>query len=192
MHRCPWATIEPNITYHDEEWGVPVHDDRLLFEFLILEGAQAGLSWTTILKKRANYRKAFGGFRADKIARYGARDVKRLLGDAGIVRNRLKIAATVENAKRFLAVRKEFGSFDAYLWSFVGGKPIQNRRRRMADVPARTAESNAMSRDLQRRGFKFAGSTICYALMQATGMVNDHLVTCPRHAQLGGARRTPL
>jgi DNA-3-methyladenine glycosylase I len=191
MQRCPWATLEPNITYHDEEWGVPVHDDRLLFEFLILEGAQAGLSWTTILKKRANYRKAFGGFRAEKIARYGARDVRRLLGDAGIVRNRLKIAATIENAKRFLALRKEFGTFNAYLWSFVGGKPIQNRWRRMADVPARTAESDAMSRDLQRRGFKFVGSTICYALMQATGMVNDHLVTCPQHAQLGGARRTP-
>ena len=189
MPRCPWAETEPNITYHDEEWGVPVHDDRLLFEFLILEGAQAGLSWTTILNKRDNYRKAFDGFRPEKIARYGARDVKRLLGDAGIVRNRLKIVAAIDNAKTFLAVRKEFGTFDAYLWSFVGGKPIQNRRQRMADVPACTAESDAMSRDLQRRGFKFVGSTICYALMQATGMVNDHLVTCPRHAQLGGARR---
>jgi DNA-3-methyladenine glycosylase I len=166
-----------------------VHDDRLLFEFLILEGAQAGLSWTTILKKRENYRKAFDGFRAEQISRYGARDMKRLLGDAGIVRNRLKIAATIENAKRFLAVRKEFGTFDAYLWSFVGGKPILNCWRRMADVPARTAESDAMSRDLQRRGFKFVGSTICYALMQATGMVNDHLVTCPRHTELGGTRR---
>jgi len=192
MSRCPWATTEPNITYHDEEWGVPVHDDRLLFEFLILEGAQAGLSWTTILKKRENYRKAFDGFRPGKIARYGVRDVKRLLGDAGIVRNRLKIAATVENAKRFLAVRKEFGSFDAYLWSFVGGKPIQNRWRHMAEVPARTAESDAVSCDLERRGFKFVGSTICYALMQATGMVNDHLLTCPRHAELGGARRASL
>jgi DNA-3-methyladenine glycosylase I len=189
MPRCPWAATEPNIAYHDEEWGVPVHDDRLLFEFLILEGAQAGLSWTTILNKRDNYRKAFDGFRPEKIARYGARDVKRLLGDAGIVRNRLKIAAAIENAKTFLAVRKEFGTVDAYLWSFVGGKPIQNRWQRMAEVPARTAESDAMSRDLQRRGFKFVGSTICYALMQATGMVNDHLVTCPRHAQLGGARR---
>jgi len=164
-----------------------VHDDRLLFEFLVLEGAQAGLSWTTILKKRENYRKAFDGFRPEKIARYGARDVQRLLRDQGIVRNRLKIAATIENAKAFLAVRKEFGTFDAYLWSFVGGTPIQNRWRTMADVPARTAESDAMSRDLQRRGFKFVGSTICYALMQATGMVNDHLVTCPRHAELGGA-----
>src|ERR1700746_3001704 len=185
MTRCPWATSEAAISYHDKEWGVPVHDDRVLFEFLILEGAQAGLSWTTILKKRANYRKAFDGFRPEKIARYGARDVRRLLGDAGIVRNRLKIAATIENAKSFLAVCKEFGTFNAYLWSFVGGKPIQNRWRTMAEVPAHTAESDAMSRDLVRRGFKFVGSTICYALMQATGMVNDHLVTCPRHAELG-------
>jgi len=160
----------------------------LLFEFLILEGAQAGLSWITILKKRENYRKAFDQFRADKIARYGARDVKRLLRNEGIVRNRLKIAATIQNAKAFLAVRNEFGSFDAYLWSFVGGKPIQNRWRTMDKVPARTAEADAMSRDLLRRGFKFAGSTICYALMQATGMVNDHLVTCPRHVELGGKR----
>ena len=187
MTRCPWASAEPNITYHDEEWGVPVHDDRKLFEFLILEGAQAGLSWTTILKKRPNYRKAFDGFRPEKIARYGKPDIRRLLADAGIVRNRLKITAAIENAKRFLAVRKEFGTFDAYLWSFIGGKPIQNRPRRMADVPARTIQSDAMSRDLQRRGFKFVGSTICYALMQATGMVNNHLVTCPRHAELGGA-----
>jgi DNA-3-methyladenine glycosylase I len=186
MPRCPWATSEPAITYHDVEWGVPVHDDRLLFEFLILEGAQAGLSWITILKKRDNYRRAFDGFRSEKIARYGKRDIQRLLRDEGIVRNRLKIAATIENAKMFLAVRKKFGTFDAYLWSFVGGKPIQNRWRRMPDVPTRTAESDAMSRDLLRRGFKFVGSTICYALMQATGMVNDHLVTCPRHAELGG------
>jgi len=185
MARCPWAIAEPNITYHNKEWGVPVHDDQLLFEFLILEGAQAGLSWTTILNKRENYRKALDGFRPEKIARYGAGDVQRLLRDAGIVRNRLKIAAAIENAKRFLAVREEFGTFDAYLWSFVGGRPIQNRWRRMANVPARTAQSDAMSRDLQRRGFKFVGSTICYALMQATGMVNDHLVTCPRHAEIG-------
>jgi len=184
--RCPWATTELAIAYHDEEWGVPVHDDRVLFEFLILEGAQAGLSWMTILKKRENYRKAFDGFRPEKIARYSGRDVKRLLADAGIVRNQLKIAATIQNAKGFLAVRKELESFDGYLWSFVGGKPIQNRWRRMADVPARTSESDAMSRDLLRRGFKFVGSTICYALMQATGMVNDHLVTCPRHVELGG------
>ncbi len=187
MPRCPWATIEPAIAYHDQEWGVPVHDDRLLFEFLILEGAQAGLSWITILKKRENYRKAFDGFRAEKIARYGAREVKRLLGDPGIVRNRLKITATITNAKALLALREELGSFDAYLWGFVGGKPKQNRWRRMTDVPARTAESDAMSRDLLRRGFKFVGSTICYALMQATGMVNDHLVTCPRHSELSGA-----
>jgi DNA-3-methyladenine glycosylase I len=185
MPRCPWATTEPAITYHDLEWGVPVHDDRVLFEFLILEGAQAGLSWNTILKKRENYRKAFDGFRPEKIARYGKRDVQRLLQNDGIVRNRLKIAAAITNAKMFLAVKKEFGSFDAYLWSFVDHKPIQNRWRTMTAVPARTAESDAMSRDLLRRGFKFVGSTICYALMQATGMVNDHLVTCPRHAELG-------
>ena len=153
-------------------------------EFLILEGAQAGLSWITILKKRDNYRKAFHDFNAEKIARYTDRDVQRLLADAGIVRNRLKIAAAIQNAKAFLSVREESGSFDSYLWSFVGGKPIQNRWREMADVPARTAESDAMSRDLLKRGFKFVGSTICYALMQATGMVTDHLVTCPRHAAL--------
>jgi DNA-3-methyladenine glycosylase I len=188
MPRCPWATTEPSITYHDQEWGVPVHNDRILFEFLILEGAQAGLSWTTILKKRENYRKAFDGFRAEEIARYGAPDLKRLLGDTGIVRNRLKIAATIQNAKALLAIRKEFGSFDAYLWSFVGGKAKQNRWRRMAQIPARTPESDAMSRDLVRRGFKFVGSTICYALMQATGMVNDHLVSCPRHAEVSAAR----
>ena len=186
MPRCAWATTEPAIPYHDKEWGVPVHDDRVLFEFLILEGAQAGLSWNTILKKRENYRKALDGFRPDKIARYGKRDVQRLLRNDGIVRNRLKIAATIENAKRFLEVRKEFGTLDAYLWTFVGGTPIQNRWRTLTDVPARTAESDAMSRDLLRRGFKFVGSTICYAFMQAIGMVNDHLVTCPRYVELGG------
>jgi DNA-3-methyladenine glycosylase I len=184
MPRCAWATTEPAITYHDKEWGVPVHDDRVLFEFLILEGAQAGLSWNTILKKRDNYRIALHGFRPEKIALYGKRDVQRLLHNDGIVRNRLKIAATIQNAKSFLKVREEFGSFDAYLWTFVRGKPIQNHWRVMADVPARTAESDAMSRDLLRRGFKFVGSTICYAFMQATGMVNDHLVTCPRYGQL--------
>jgi DNA-3-methyladenine glycosylase I len=183
MPRCPWATTEPAIAYHDEEWGVPVHDDRRLFEFLVLEGAQAGLSWITILKKRENYRKAFDGFRADKIARYGARDVKRLLADSGIVRNRLKIAATIENAKALLRLQRET-TLDAYLWGFVGGQPKQNRWRNLSQVPARTTESDAMSRDLLRRGFKFVGSTICYALMQATGMVNGHLVTCPRHAAL--------
>jgi len=189
MPRCAWATTESAITYHDQEWGVPVHDDRVLFEFLILEGAQAGLSWNTILKKRENYRKAFDGFRPEKIARYRKRDVQRLLQNDGIVRNRLKIAAAIENAKNFLAVKKEFGTFDEYLWSFVGGAPMQNRWRTLADVPARTAESDAMSRDLLRRGFKFVGSTICYAFMQATGMVNDHLVTCPRYEELGGAHR---
>ena len=188
MPRCPWATTEPAIAYHDEEWGVPVHDDRRLFEFLVLEGAQAGLSWITILKKRENYRKAFDGFRADKIARYGARDVKRLLADSGIVRNRLKIAATVENAKTLLRLQHET-TLDAYLWGFVGGEPKQNRWQSLSQVPARTVESDAMSRDLLRQGFKFVGSTICYALMQATGMVNDHLVTCPRHAALGGGVR---
>ena len=188
MPRCAWATTEPAITYHDEEWGVPVHDDRVLFEFLILEGAQAGLSWNTILKKRENYRNALDRFRPEKIARYGKRDVQRLLRNDGIVRNRLKIAATIENAKRFLEVKKEFGSFDAYLWSFVGGKPVQNRWRVLTDVPARTAESDALSRDLLRRGFKFVGSTICYAFMQAVGMVNDHLVRCPRYAELSGSR----
>jgi len=189
MPRCSWAVTEPNITYHDQEWGVPVHEDRSLFEFLILEGAQAGLSWSTILKKRENYRKAFDGFEPEQIARYGARDVSRLLHNEGIVRNRLKIAAAIGNAEAFLAVRKDSGTFDAYVWSFVGGKPIQNRWRTMAEVPARTAESDALSRDLLQRGFKFVGSTICYAFMQATGMVNDHLVTCPRHAELGGVRR---
>jgi DNA-3-methyladenine glycosylase I len=183
MPRCPWATTEPAIAYHDEEWGVPVHDDRRLFEFLVLEGAQAGLSWITILKKRENYRKAFDGFRPDKIARYGARDVRRLLADSGIVRNRLKIAATIENAKALLRLQHET-TLDVYLWSFVDGRPKQNRWRSLSQVPARTVESDAMSRDLLRRGFKFVGSTICYALMQATGMVNDHLVTCRRHAAL--------
>jgi DNA-3-methyladenine glycosylase I len=180
--RCAWAVIEPNITYHDQEWGVPVHNDRTFFEFLILEGAQAGLSWTTILKKRQNYRRALDRFHPERIARYGARDVARLLNDPGIVRNKLKIAATIQNAKAFLEVQKEFGRFDEYIWRFVDNKPKQNRWRRMADVPARTAESDAMSRDLSNRGFKFVGSTICYAFMQATGMVNDHLVTCPRYA----------
>lgn len=189
MRRCPWANNELSIAYHDEEWGVPVHDDRHLFEFLILEGAQAGLSWMTILKKRGNYRAAFDRFDPSKVARYGPREVKRLLNDPGIVRNRLKIAAAIQNAKAFLTVQDEFGSFARYSWNFVGGQPLQNRWRVMADVPARTPESDAFSRDLLRRGFKFVGSTICYAHMQATGMVNDHLVTCPRHAELGGAIR---
>jgi len=183
MQRCAWPKAELDIAYHDTEWGVPVHDDRLLFEMLILEGAQAGLSWSTILKKRENYRRAFDHFDARKIAKYDARKVKALLADEGIVRNRLKIAATIQNAKAFLAAQKEFGSFDAYLWQFVGGKPIQNKLRTLADIVARSPESDAMSKDLLKRGFKFVGSTICYAFMQAVGMVNDHTVDCFRHKQ---------
>lgn len=184
MRRCAWPRTELDLAYHDTEWGVPVHEDRLLFELLILEGAQAGLSWSTILKKRANYRRAFDHFDARKIAKYDARKVKALLADAGIVRNRLKIAATIQNAKAFLAVQREFGSFDACLWRFVGGRPIQNRRRSFREVPTRTPESDAMSKDLRKRGFKFVGSTICYAFMQAVGMVNDHTTDCFRHRQL--------
>lgn len=184
IHRCPWPTTELDILYHDFEWGVPVHDDRALFELLILEGAQAGLSWSIILKKRDNYRVAFDYFDARKIARYDARKTGQLLANPGIVRNRLKIAATIQNAEAFLTVQREFGSFDAYLWQFVGGKPIQNARRSMKDVPARTAESDALSKDLLKRGFKFVGSTICYAFMQATGMANDHLTDCFRYREL--------
>ena len=187
--RCPWCLgSDAYVAYHDEEWGAPVHDDRTLFELLILEGAQAGLSWSTILGKRDNYRKAFDNFDARRIARYSDRKVARLLADAGIVRNRLKISAAIQNAEAFLAVQKEFGSFDRYLWRFAGGNPRQNRRRSVKNVPARTPESDAMSKDLQQRGFKFVGSTICYAYMQATGMVNDHLVGCFRHRQLQGKR----
>ena len=182
--RCDWATTELGIRYHDEEWGVPRHDDRVLFEFLILEGAQAGLSWETILRKREAYRAAFAGFDPVKVAAFGPRDVARLLADAGIVRNRLKVASAIANAKAFLAVQREFGSFDAYVWRFVDGEPTQNTWRRMQDVPARTAASDAMGKDLSRRGFNFVGSTICYAYMQAVGMVNDHLVGCFRHAPL--------
>jgi DNA-3-methyladenine glycosylase I len=183
--RCVWAGTDPAmVAYHDSEWGVPLHDDRALFEFLILEGAQAGLSWSTILRKRANYRRAFDAFDARRIARYDDAKVAALLADAGIVRNRLKIGATVSNAEAFLAVRKEFGTFDAYIWQFTGGRPRSNRWRAAGDVPARTAESDAMSRDLARRGFRFVGSTICYAFMQATGMVNDHLTGCFRHREL--------
>jgi len=183
--RCPWCLgSEAYVAYHDEEWGKPLNDERMRCELLILEGAQAGLSWSTILNKRDNYRRAFDQFDARKIARYSDKKVARLLADAGIVRNRLKIAAAIQNAKSFLALQSEFGSFDSYIWSFVGGRPIQNRRRSMKEVPARTPESDAMSKDLQRRGFKFVGSTICYAYMQATGMVNDHLLGCFRHAQL--------
>ncbi|MBE0621561.1 MAG: DNA-3-methyladenine glycosylase I [Burkholderiales bacterium] len=187
--RCPWCLAsETYVAYHDHEWGTPVHDERTLFELLILEGAQAGLSWSTILNKRENYRRAFDNFDARKIARYTDKKVVRLLEDAGIVRNRLKIAATTQNAKAFLAVQKEFGSFDRYIWRFVGGEPKQNRRRSMKSVPARTPESDAMSKDLIERGFKFVGSTICYAYMQATGMVNDHLTGCFRHPQLQAKR----
>lgn len=178
---CPWPKTPLDLAYHDAEWGVPLHDDRGLFELLILEGAQAGLSWSTILAKRENYRRAFDNFDADKIARYSARKTASLLADAGIVRNRLKIAAAIQNAKAFLTVQREFGSFDRYVWSFVGGRPIVNRRRAREQVPARTAASDALSADLRRRGFKFVGTTICYAFMQASGMVNDHLVSCPRH-----------
>jgi DNA-3-methyladenine glycosylase I len=185
MNRCGWARDEKNIAYHDQEWGVPVHDDRHLFEMLILEGAQAGLSWSTILNKRENYRRAFDRFDARKIARYDSRKVKQLLADPGIVRNRLKVNAAILNAKAFLAVQKEFGSFDAYIWQFVGGRPIQNHRRTMKEVPPRTAESDAMSKDLLKRGFKFVGSTICYAFMQAVGMVNDHTRDCFRYSQVG-------
>jgi len=184
MNRCEWATNELLIRYHDEQWGVPLHEDRKLFELLILEGAQAGLSWETILKKRDNYRRAFDDFAPAVVARYGKRKVDRLLADAGIVRNRLKVASAVTNARALLAVRKELGSFDAYLWQFVGHRPRTNAWRRLKDVPASTPESEAMSKDLKRRGFKFVGSTICYAFMQATGMVNDHTVDCFRYSQL--------
>jgi DNA-3-methyladenine glycosylase I len=183
MERCPWASKNAlDAKYHDEEWGVPVHDDRTLFEFLILEGAQAGLSWSTILNKRENYRKAFANFDVKKVAKFDEKKIAALLQNEGIVRNRLKVAGTVKNAIAFIAVQKEFGSFDKYIWSFVAGKPIQNKPRASADVPAKTEISDAMSKDLKKRGFTFVGSTICYAFMQATGMVNDHLVDCPRHA----------
>jgi DNA-3-methyladenine glycosylase I len=190
MQRCSWPKTELDVAYHDLEWGVPVHDDRLLFEFLILEGAQAGLSWSTILKKRENYRRAFDNFDPQRVAKYGAAERSALLRDTGIVRNRLKIKAAVENAKAFLAVQKEYGSFDAYIWRFVGGHPIVNRRQDLKGVPARTVESDAMSKDLLRRGFKFVGSTICYAFMQAVGMVNDHQLSCFRHAQCQQASDT--
>ena len=183
--RCPWAKGELYVAYHDTEWGVPLHDDRGLFELLILEGAQAGLSWSTILNKRENYRKAFDGFDTRKISRYDQSKVDRLLADAGIVRNRLKIAATISNAKAFLDTQAEFGSFDRYIWQFVGGLPSQNKFSSIKEVPARTPISDAMSKDLQKRGFRFVGSTICYAFMQATGMVNDHITDCFRCKELG-------
>ena len=183
--RCGWASGELMIRYHDEEWGVPVHDDRTLFEFLILEGAQAGLSWSTILNKRQNYRKAFEEFDPRSVAAFDRRKVQQLLRDPGIVRNRLKIASTIGNAKAFLRVQEEFGSFDRYIWQFVGGKPLVNKRKSLRQVPARSAESDAMSKDLKRHGFNFVGSTICYAFMQAVGMVNDHVVDCFRYKALG-------
>jgi DNA-3-methyladenine glycosylase I len=187
--RCGWAASnELAIRYHDEEWGVPVHDDRTLFEFLILEGAQAGLSWNTILNKRENYRKAFDGFDPERVAGYDRQKIQHLLRDPGIVRNKLKIGSAVENAKAFLRVQKEFGSFDRYIWQFVGGKPRVNRWKSLRQVPARTAESDAMSKDLKRRSFNFVGSTICYAFMQAVGMVNDHVVECFRYKVLADQR----
>jgi DNA-3-methyladenine glycosylase I len=184
VKRCHWATSDLNIPYHDEEWGVPLHDDRALFELLILEGAQAGLSWDTVLKKRARYREVFDGFAVEKVARYDKKKIRELLKDAGIIRNKLKIASTISNAQAFLKVREEFGSFDKYIWQFVGGKPKQNARKTHNHLPAKTAESDAMSKDLKKRGFRFVGSTICYAFMQATGMVNDHLVDCYRYEEL--------
>ncbi len=184
--RCPWVSLEDPLMldYHDKEWGVPVHDDRKTFEFLVLEGAQAGLSWSTILNKRENYRKAFAGFDPEKVAAFDGRAVRRLLANAGIVRNRRKIESAVSNAKAFLEVQSEFGSFDQYVWSFVGGRPIQNRWRSLSEVPVTSPEARKMSADLVRRGFKFVGPTICYSHMQAVGMVNDHLVDCFRHSQL--------
>ena len=182
--RCGWATTKLGIPYHDREWGVPQHDDRVLFEFLILEGAQAGLSWETILRKRDAYRRAFDGFDPEIVAGYNRRKIAKLMNDTGIVRNRLKIEGAVRNAKAFLEVQREFGTFDAYVWQFVDGKPIVNRRKQMSHVPARTPGSDAMSKDLKKRGFTFVGSTICYAFMQAIGMVNDHLTTCFRFSEL--------
>jgi DNA-3-methyladenine glycosylase I len=182
--RCTWAANELNIPYHDEEWGVPVHDEHKWFEFLILEGAQAGLSWDTILRKRARYQEVFDGFDPAKVARYDKKKVRELLRDAGIIRNRLKIDATISNARAFLEVQKEFGTFDAYIWRFVGGRPKQNARKTHKRVPAKTPESDALSKDLRKRGFRFVGSTICYALMQATGLVNDHLMSCFRYREI--------
>jgi DNA-3-methyladenine glycosylase I len=188
--RCAWSGTDPlYVAYHDEEWGVPVHDDRLLFEFLVLEGAQAGLSWSTVLRKRDGYRRAFDSFDPRKVGRYDGRKIAALLADAGIVRNRAKIESAVKNAKAFLDVQEEFGSFDAYQWRFVDGRPVQNRRRTIRDIPPRTTRSDAMSRDLKNRGFTFVGSTIIYAHMQAVGMVNDHVISCfryPEVAKLGG------
>ena len=185
VKRCEWANrSELEQSYHDNEWGVPIHDDRSLFEFLILEGAQAGLSWSTILKKRDGYRKAFDNFNARKISQYSQNDVSRLLANPEIIRNRLKIQATITNARVFLQVQKQFGSFDRYIWQFVNGRPIQNSWEKMADIPSNTPESEAMNKDLQKRGFKFVGTTVCYAFMQAVGMVNDHVVSCFKYEEL--------
>ncbi len=184
--RCGWARGDLYVAYHDTEWGVPVHDDRTWFEFLILEGAQAGLSWSTILNKREHYRKVFDHFDPVAVARYDAAKIKKLLDDPGIVRNRLKVGSAITNAQAFLGIKREFGSFDAYIWRFVGGSPRQNRWRTLSEVPVSTPESDAMSKDLKARGFRFVGSTICYAFMQATGMVNDHLVDCFRHSANAG------
>lgn len=184
LMRCPWAQGELNVHYHDTEWGVPQHDDRVLFEFLILEGAQAGLSWSTILQKRENYRQAFDGFDPARMARYSDARIEKLMSNGGIVRNRLKIAAAIQNARSFLAVQKEFGSFDEYIWRFVGGSTLENRWESLSQLPARTPQAEQMSKDLLRRGFKFVGPTICYAFMQAVGLVNDHLVSCFRYQEL--------
>ena len=183
--RCSWTGSNNSlmIEYHDKEWSVPVHDDRTLFEFLILEGAQAGLTWQTVLNKRENYRRAFDGFHADKIACYRMEDVNRLLTDAGIIRNRLKLASTIQNARAFLKIQKEFGTFDVYIWQFVGGKPVNHKIKTIKDIPTNTKESDVMSKDLIKRGFKFVGSTICYAFMQAVGMVNDHEIKCFRYKE---------
>jgi DNA-3-methyladenine glycosylase I len=182
--RCAWAKTEGLAQYHDEEWGVPLHDDRKHFEFIVLDGAQAGLSWETVLKKRENYREAFDGFDPEKVAKYGKRKIEQLLQNPGIIRNRLKVESAVKNAKAFLKIQEEFGTFDAYIWRFVGGKTIRDRFRSLQDLPAKTAESDAMSKDLKTRGFNFVGSTICYAYMQAAGMVNDHVTSCFRHHQV--------
>ena len=191
LNRCTWPRTELDIAYHDAEWGVPVHDDRILFEFITLEGAQAGLSWSTVLKKRDNYRRAFADFDPAAVARFTPARIEKILADPGVIRHRGKIESTVSNAKAFLAVQKEFGSFDRYVWQFVGGAPIVNHRRGLGDIPASTPESDALSKDLRKRGFKFVGSTICYAFMQAVGMVNDHLVECFRYAPLAGAHPLP-
>jgi DNA-3-methyladenine glycosylase I len=190
LKRCTWPQTELDIAYHDTEWGVPVHDDRVLFEFLTLEGAQAGLSWSTILKKRPNYRRAFADFDPARVARYSAARVSRLLDDPGIVRNRLKVNSTVSNARAFLAVQDEFGSFDEYVWRFVDGRPRNNKWRSLRQIAPRTRQSDALSKDLQQRGFRFVGSTICYAFMQAVGMVNDHLTSCFRYRELVSARES--